>query len=188
MAATPSVRIVKQTPYKGGTKQWSNRYHFSGGTPADLSHWTTFVNAVWTAEKAALSDDTSGVEAICYAAGSDLPLHTITISGSGSIAAGGSVASSPLEVSALLRWSTDQRTSKNHPIYLFSYIRAAYRQVDLGREHLATSQRTALGTYGSAWVTGFSDGTTTYHRAGPNGAVGLGQLVNLYVTHRDFPN
>lgn len=188
MAATPSVRIIKSTSYKGGSRQWSNRYHFAGGTPPDLTHWTALVGNIWTAEKLCLSDQVGGVEAICYAAGSDLPLHTITLSGGGALTASGAIQASPLEVSGLLRWATDQRTSKNHPIYLFSYIRQALRDTSVGHENLATSQKNAMQTYGSAWVSGFSDGTTTYNRAGPNGAVALGEFVSQYVTHRDFPN
>lgn len=187
MAATPSIRIIKQSPYKGGTKLWSNRYHFSGGTPADSGHWATLAGNVTDAEKLALSDQCEIIEAVCYAAGSDLPLFTFTYTKTGSLSAGGANQYSPLEVSALVRWSTDVRSSKNHPIYLMSYIRSALRNAASEFELLETAQATALLTYATAWVTGFSDGANTYHRAGPNGAVGASPEVDTYVTHRDFP-
>jgi hypothetical protein len=189
MAATPSVKIVKSTIYEGGSRQWSNRHHFNGGTPADLTHWTTFVNAIVTAEKLCTLNETSYVEAICYGAGSDLPLHTITLSGSGAISGpGGAILPCPLQVAALIRWSTDQRTSKNHPIYLFSYMHNVLVNTAASNETVWATQRTDLQTYAAAWVSGFSDGTNTLVRAGPNGASALGELVDQYVTHRDFPN
>jgi hypothetical protein len=48
-------------------------------------------------------------------------------------------------------------------------------------------QLSAIGTYGNAWITGFSDGTITAVRAGPNGVTASGALAETYITHRDFP-
>jgi hypothetical protein len=187
VADTASIRIIKSGDYKGGTKQWGNRYHFSGGTPADLSHWTTLAAAVKAAEVNALATNQSFVGWVGYPPGTDEPVASGTLTGSGALTITSPVQNSPLEVSGLIRWSTDQRTTMNHPIYLFSYIRGALRQTDIENDRLGTTMRTALTTYGNAWITGFSDGTNTYHRAGPRGAVALGTSVPLYVTHRDFP-
>lgn len=186
MAATPSVKIVKSAPYKGGTKVFSNRHHFAGGTPADLTHWTTFINAIVTAEKLCTGNEVTYVEAVCYGAGSDLPLFTVTLSGTGSISGGTGEFYPPLEVCGLIRWSTDQRTSRNHPIYLFSYMHGVVMHPATTSETIQPAQKTAMQTYGSAWVSGFSDGTNTLKRAGPNGAVALGAFVETYATHRDF--
>ena len=78
MAATPSIKIVKQMDYLGAPRQWSNRYHFNGGTPADGTHWTTLADAVVAAEKAIYkaATDFSIVHAFGYAAGSDVPVFT----------------------------------------------------------------------------------------------------------------
>ena len=54
-------------------------------------------------------------------------------------------------------------------------------------DFLNSDQRALLQTYASAWITGFSDGTSTHHRTGPNGHLATGQLVNLQLTHRDLP-
>lgn len=187
MAATPSIKIVKQSTYKGGTKLWSNRHHFSGGTPPDLTHWTALADAIILDEKGALTTRTSIVAAVCYAAGSDLPLHTISRSVTGTFIESGE-AHMPLEVCRLIRYSTDQRTSKNHPIYLFSYMHDALQALS-GTDFEAgdSNQTIHYNTIGSNWVSGYSDGTTTYHRAGPNGAVAQDHFVSSELTHRDFP-
>jgi hypothetical protein len=50
-----------------------------------------------------------------------------------------------------------------------------------------TAQKTALTTYATAWVSGFSDGTNLMVRCGPQGQLATGVLVATYITHRDFP-
>lgn len=188
MAATPSIKVVKQTPFKGGSRQWSNRYHFNGGTPADAAHWHTLMDNVTAAEKLALNIDTTIVEAWGYAAGSEVPVANKVYSLAGTLSPASSFQKCPLEVAALIRWSTAARTSKNHPIYLFSYIHAVYiNGAASDFDHLDANQKSTLQTYASAWISGFSDGSITAVRASPNGAVATGSIVEEYVTHRDFP-
>lgn len=188
MAASPSVQIKKTSPYKGGSRVWSNRYHFLGGTPADATHWHTLMDAVVAAEK--LTYDASHVitEAVGYAAGSDVPVASKVYSVAGTFSGSGTNRITPLEVAALIRWSTAERTTKNHPIYLFSYLHGALT-VGPGTayETLATDQASVMATYATAWITGFSDGSITATRAGPNGQAATGSIVEEYVTHRDFP-
>lgn len=188
MATTPSIKIVKSFPYKGGTRQFSNRYHFNGGTPADSAHWTTLADAVTAAEKLVYKSGggVTIVEAVGYAAGSDVPVFTKTYS----LAVTGTITDGyamPGDVAALIRWATTAKTKKNHPVYLFSYMHGVYGQ-GLGAEDLLSAQqKTLLETYATAWISGFSDGTNTLVRAGPNGATGVSRIVEQYLTHRDFP-
>jgi hypothetical protein len=87
----------------------------------------------------------------------------------------------------MVRYATATRTHKNHPLYLYNYYHSAVSSGISTPDTLWSTLVTALQTYATAWITGFSDGATTYHRAGPNGDVATGQLVGTTVRHRDFP-
>lgn len=188
MAATPSLRVIKSFPFKGGTRLTSNRYHFNGGTPADATHWHTLMDAVTTAEKAATTGDVTITEAVGYAAGSDVPIASKTYSLSGTVSPVSTTVLAPGEVAALVRYATNARSTKNHPIYLFNYYHRVYLHAAGGSPDLLDANvRTAWGTYAAAWIAGFSDGTITAIRASPNGAAATGAFVEEYVTHRDFP-
>jgi hypothetical protein len=185
VAATPSVKIVKTILFNEVLRQWSNRYHFAGGVPADDAHWHTLFDNITAAEKLIYSANVQIVGAFGYAAGSDVPVSSKTYALNGTYA-GGSFPT-PTHICALLRYATAQRTSKNHPIYLFNYFHDAYVSSNgSGRDVLLPAQSTLIGTYANAWISGFSDGTTTYNRAGPNGASATGQTVEKYVSHRDL--
>lgn len=188
MAATPSVRVIKTLTYKGQSIQWSNRYHFNGGTPADATHWHTLFDAITTAEKAATSIDIQIVEAVGYAAGSDVPVASKSYALTGTFSQGGNDRLVPGDCAAVLRWSTTARSTKNHPIYLFNYYHHVfYNNTDGAPDKLASDNNSAIDTYAAAWITGFSDGSITAVRAGPNGATATGHQVLTYISHRDFP-
>jgi hypothetical protein len=181
-----SIKVDKSMPWRGGTRIYSNRYHFTNDAPADAAKWLAFSDAVVNAEKLCLSDQTVIVATHGYAAGSDVPVYSKTYTTGGSVTTA-SLARQAGEVAATIRWSTADRTPKNHPIYLFNYYHAVVANATTTPDTLLTAMATAMTTYGTAWVTGFSDGSVTHKRCGPNGHTATGVLVPTLLTHRDFP-
>lgn len=188
MATVSSIKIEKTFTYRGAPRVFSNRYHFDGGSPSSTPRWTILADAIVAAEKATYELQTgftiSG--AVGYDAGSDVPVFTKTYAVAGTGVFGHWIGT-PGDTAKLVRYSTAARTSKNHPIYLFNYYHACGNADNLPTDTLNTAEGTATSTYATAWITGFSDGTATHRRCGPNGDLALGSLVNPWVHHRDFP-
>lgn len=184
----PSLKVLKTFTFKGATKQWSNRYFFSDSAPADNTKWTTLSDAVTAAEKA-IHDASYGstiVGTVGYDAGSEVPVFSKTYALAGTAGWNALAARESGEVCAVVRFSTADRTSKNHPIYLFKYYHGAFVASSANPDTLYSGQKTAIDTYAANWITGFSDGVVNHHLCGPYGHLATGRLVQTYTTHRDF--
>jgi hypothetical protein len=176
-------------PFKGGSRVWSNRYFFDGGAPSDDTHWHTLMDNVTAAEKLVHSGGTVIGTVWGYNAGSEVPVSTKVYSLAGTNAGAGSSIIVPGECTALVRYSTASRTTKNHPIYLFNYYHHTYGDSTSQStiDKVAAATKTLLSTFAAAWISGFSDGTVTHHRCGPHSQLATGHVEEEYLTHRDFP-
>lgn len=191
MATTASIRVVKQFTYRGVIHEFSNRYHFNGGTPTDGAHWTTLSDAIVLAEKAIYMPLASAgakiVATVGYDAGSEIPVFNKTYATDGT-GAFGAWTPSPGDCAALVRFTTPDRSTKNHPIYCFNYFHTCGPAPGaVGNDTLNAAQSAAIATYAAAWITGFSDGASSKHRSRPNGNPCNGSLVEAMITHRDLP-
>jgi hypothetical protein len=185
MPDAASIKIVKKISWKGGIQEWSNRYHFDGGAPADLTKWTTFADAVVAAERHCFKSWIPFAEAVGYGAGSDVPVFSKLYAVSGDATTPAGDVQAP-EVAALVRYATAKRSSKNHPVYLFNYYHGVYTTSATNPDWLENNQKGLFDTYASAWIAGFSDGSVTHHRCGPDSTLATTRLTEPYVTHRDF--
>jgi hypothetical protein len=173
-------------------RHFSNRYHIGTAVPPDSAHWTTLADAIVTAEKAIYVPLASGgatiAQAVGYAPGSEVPVFTKTYTTAGTGAFTSYIPTAG-DSAALVRYSTPDRSTKNHPIYCFNYYHAMVAaSAVVPADTVAPTQLTALQTYAAAWLTGFSDGTTTFKRSRPSGDLCTGSLVSSLLTHRDLPH
>jgi hypothetical protein len=198
MAVVPDTRhsvvIVKNGPYRGTTRNWSNRYHFEGDLPPDSAHWTTLVDAITAQEKTILTAVTHIIQAVGYDSASATvtnPHGDAVFSKDYALAGtGGPWASadpSPGDAASLVRYATPARSSKNHPVYLFNYYHGCW-SVAGDSDTLNAALKVALEAYADDWLAGFGDGAETHVRCGPHGAVATARRVDPFVRHRDFPN
>jgi hypothetical protein len=189
-----SIVITKVGAYRGGTREWSNRYHFEGAVATDAAAWEAFADLIVAAEKACFDSTTE----IIRAQGCDVATATETnphgdavwekaYTTVGTFVPNVADIGTPGDCCVLVRYSTDARSVKNHPIYLFNYYHAAWNRAASG-DALAADSKTAYETYADEWLAGFSLDGSARERCGPRGAVAVSRYVHPYIRHRDFPS
>jgi hypothetical protein len=185
VAATPDIVIVNRFTYRGNFEEWSNKYHFSGGTPANAAAWKALADAIVAAQAPALPSVVRNVRAYGHEAGNvgavwsyDYLTPAETTPGSLSQ---GSGALAPGDCAAWLRWATANFVNGKR-IYLRKYFHGAVTTSVSNGDTLLAAQKTALETYGAAWVTGFI--SSTYKIAGPLGAAGSSPQAGAFITTR----
>lgn len=189
-----SIVISKEGSYRGGTKRWSNRYHFEGDLPSDDAAWEAFAALIIASEKTCFTSDLSYVEAKGYDCstasltnphGDAVWVKSYATPGTLVPAAGDNFA--PGDCASLIRYGTDARSSRNHPVYLMNYFHNTLIEASTA-DTLAADQKTALEAYADDWLTGFACDGTNRERCGPRGAVATSRYVHPYIRHRDFPS
>lgn len=160
--------------------------------PADGAHWDTLFDAITAAEKLIYGALASGgakiIQAVGYAPGSEVPVRTkaYSLDGASTLASAKTI---PGDCAALIRYATPDRSTKNHPVYCFNYYHGVFAEASVTTaDQLCFAQVTKMQTYAAAWIAGFSDGTTTFHRSRPTGNLCTGYLVEPLLTHRDLPH
>ena len=182
-----SIRVVKEFSFRGAARRYSNRYHFDGSAVGDSTAMNTFMDGVVLAEKAIHPVSATIVECNVYAPGSDVAIGTKTYATVGTLViTGGSQA--PGECAVIVRLATTKKSSKNHPVFCFSYYHQAFFNTASGlADTLLASQKTANEAYADSWKNGLSIGGRTYVRTTPDGHLTTGRLVSGFIGHRDFP-
>jgi len=189
--ATPPTRVgVKlrfNSPYRGGTKDWSQLWHFDGPTTwASSGQFQTLVDALVAQVRGLLPSTTTIVDAVAYNAGSSVPVYTYTRNLAGTSSASGGVVA-PLETCALVKFTTTQRSTKNHPIYLFKWFHAVRSGGSGAADTLDSGLGGNIASNMTTVLAGLSDGTNTRSYCGPFGAVAQSRTVETYVHMREFP-
>jgi len=185
LPVVPSIRTTKRFTFKLATHDWSNRYFFHGGVPSSSANWYALMDAITNIEKTMFDAATSIISATGYEAGSDVPVASKSYSLTGTLASTG--VTTPGECAVLLRMATDGRSTKNHPIFCFSYYHGAKRvSTSDHQDEVATDQKTAVGVLGAGWISGITAGGITAVRCSPAGHSCTGYLVERFITHRDF--
>ncbi len=189
MAATQyRIKTVKTFPYRGDpVKTFSNSYYFDGGAPADSTAWHDLMDAVTALEKTIYLSAVHIVDAFGYGPTSDVAVASKSYALAGTLTASGA-SNTPGDCAICLRMATTKLSTKNHPVYVFSYFHEAlYLGSSSDADTPHASQKTAIDNYGAAWQTGITVGARTYKRTTPDGAATTGHFVDPWITHRDFP-
>lgn len=184
MPDTPSITINKQFDYRGKKETWSNKYHFSGTTPANPADWKTLADAIWAAESAFLSSNVRYQGHYGYEAGNE---HAVDIrdyiaegvaSGSGALNA--SIINAPGDVAAWVRWATPDRNSRGKIIYLRKYFHA----VQVLNDALGSQSLDPMKLYAAKMTSGTLPGGVKI--CGPQGAVAGAWKVSPYASFRQL--
>jgi len=189
MAVTQgSLRIVKTFPYRGDPlKEFSNRYYFDGSPPGSSDDWHSLMDAVVTLEKAIYPATVTITQALGYEPGSDVAAASKAYTTAGTHVESGAVVV-PGDCAVVLRMATTKRSSKNHPVYVFSYFHSAEIIPAGGSDAVAPGQKTAVENYGNSWLNGIAvSGLRSFQRTTPDGHATTGRFCEPWVGHRDFP-
>jgi len=186
MPDQPSIVIIKEFQYRGNTEEFSNKYHFDGGDPADDAAWAAMWDALIAAEQPSQSQDVFHVAFLGYNAGND---HAVagnrvapgigTLNGTFAPATGEDAV--PGDVAAWMRWKTADRTSLGKPIYLRKYMHGVFTDAT-DADKLSPTQRALMLTFANDLADGTAFGGPKV--CGPQGAVAGEAAVSLYLTTR----
>lgn len=186
MAPMPSLKFGFEIPYRGGTKFTSTKFHFNGGTPSSDAEWLALWSAMWTDLRLGIAADVLLTNVNGYPNDTSPSAYVWVGSSRGSFDRSADLSQAAINC-ALLSWTTDARNSRGGPVYLRNFIHCVTAESETDLDTLLTAQLTPLNAFAAKFDdagAGYSDGTNTHKRAGPNGAVGLVGTCESKLTRR----
>jgi hypothetical protein len=178
------LTISKSFTYQGAGREWSNTHPFHESAPSVYGDWEDFADAVVALERTILQNDVTITTVKGYDGASDHPVFTKTYGVVGTLSVSGA-SNAPRDCAGIIRWSTADRDSRNHPIYGYAYVHGV-ADYDSGSGHPAgwmyEPQTTALETYANDWVVGING----FHRTTLGGSICIDSYVDPWIRHRDF--
>jgi len=178
-----SIVVVKEITYRGAPEEYSNTYHFDGGPPATQAAWLTFDNNVRAAEKAIYRTGHVVIKRTIGYASDETPAEWARTFDTQCTGAYNGLLT-PGDCAVWIRYQTDRRDSRGHPVFLRNYYHPAYHDDPGAVDSVAAGQRAALSIYAAAWVAGFSDGSVTHKRTGPDSLGATAHGVAVYIGRR----
>jgi hypothetical protein len=192
MADSEAISLLcKYTiPFEDGTTQTSNRFYLTTPSgpqsPANDGQWDTLaIN---------FSDDFLGIlgpwatldQIVGYDIGDDVGVKVYDYGSAGTHNPTPSRPALPAQCCSLMKWTTDERTSRNHPIYLWNYVHAqGYYEPD--PEKVAAQD--ALHDFGEKLTlsgSGFSDGVHTWHKCSRKADPAIDFMPNFDVHYHEL--
>lgn len=186
MPDTPSITIVKTMTYRGKREEFSNKYHFTGTTPANAAAWKTLADWVISQEREIMHSGIKFVRAYGYEAGNELSVAQIDYEAAPlTPVAGKQPAPNGLanpESAITVRWRTGDRNSRKKWIYLRKYYHGVPNSGS--GDNVDANTLTNANAIAAALIAGSGPGGFKY--CGPQGAAALTSEANPYYTTREL--
>lgn len=186
MPDTPSITLVKRFTYRDTQEEFSNKYHFSGTTPADAAAWKTLADAIIAAERPTVQASVRWYRAYGYVAGNDNSVFQHDYAGPPDTSVAGTLALGtqrdvPGDIAVTIRWFTGALSSRGKKIYCRKYMHGAVASpADV--DEVGPAQLAAMATFAAKLIDGTLPGNFRY--CGPQGAVLSAPSVAPYLTTR----
>lgn len=189
MATPPNQAGIKfeySFSWRGNTRTWSQLYHLTQGSWQDQTHFNAASDALWNIIKVVTCARVTLVSTVGYNPGSFLPVYSKSYGAAGTYTDTANPQAAG-EMCMLWRFTTTQRTTKNHPIYLFKWFHGTQSEGATSPDTLRAGIYSTAGGQITSLVAGVSDGTLTRKYCGPFGAVAQAGTCNTLLHAREFP-
>lgn len=151
MPDTPSLVLVKAFTYRGKDEEFSNRYHFEGGTPEDFDDWLQLAKTWRDLERKIMPPEVRWVRAYGYEAGTEHSIAQIDFEVVDQVVAGQFIAANyalvcPGDTAATIRWDTGEVNSRGKRVYCRKYFHGVFRD-DSSADKVSDEQVAAMVIY-----------------------------------------